>query len=137
MKQELYLGLDAHASFCVLAAMNARGQSIRSRSSATSEAALIREVRSIRAKPKFLALEESSLAGWIAGALQPYVDQIIFCDPRHNALISRGGKKDDLSDAIKAVQAAANWCRSITPILSIGRTSSLPVSSICLFGPMR
>ncbi|MDE2730983.1 MAG: hypothetical protein OXI38_06290 [Bacteroidota bacterium] len=58
-------------------------------------------MRSIRAKPKFLALEESSLTGWIAGALRPYVDQIIVCDPRHNALISRGGNKDDLSDAIK------------------------------------
>ena len=75
MPQDLYLGLGAHARFCVLAAVNARGQPLRPRSFATSEAALIREVRSIRAKHKFLALEESSLAGWIAGALRPHVDQ--------------------------------------------------------------
>ena len=94
-------GLDAHASFCILAAVNARGQPLRSRSFATSEAALIREVRSFRAKHKLLGLEESSLAGWIAGALRPYVDKLIVCDPRHNALISRGGNEDDISDAFK------------------------------------
>ena len=49
-------------------------------------------------------MEESSLAGWIAGSLRPYVSELIVCDPRHNSLISRGGNKDDFADAF-------NLCR--------------------------
>ncbi len=48
-----------------------------------------------------MAVEESSLVGWIAGALRPYVTEVIVCDPRHNALISRRGNKDDYTDAVK------------------------------------
>ena len=43
--------------------------------------------------------EESSLAGWIASVLRPYVTELIVCDPRHNALISYGNK-NDRSDAV-------------------------------------
>ena len=46
-------------------------------------------------------MEESSLAGWIAGILRPFVTKLIVCDPRHNALISRSNKKDDFTDALK------------------------------------
>ncbi len=41
------------------------------------------------------------MAGWIAGTLRPHVSQRIVCDPLHNTLVSRGGNKDDVTDAIK------------------------------------
>ncbi len=50
---------------------------------------------------KFLAAEESSLAGWIAGSLCPYVTALVVCNPRHNACISCSGNNDDYTDAFK------------------------------------
>ena len=55
----------------------------------------------IKARKKLLALEESSLADWLYGALRDYVDELIVCDPRHNALISQSSHKDDREDAYK------------------------------------
>jgi hypothetical protein len=64
-------------------------------------AALIGRVTEFSADNKYLVVEESSLAGWIAATLHPYESELIVCDPRHNALISRDGNKSDLVDAFK------------------------------------
>ncbi len=101
MHKLLYLGLDAHARSCVLAAMNTTGRLLYTKAFTTSQAALISHVVAAPAHEKQLVLEESALAGWIADALRPYVDKLIVCDPRQNALISRGGNKDDYADAHK------------------------------------
>lgn len=101
MREAVYLGLDAHTLTCVLAATDSSGYQISAKEFSTSETALIHHVVEIRARHKYLAVEESSLAGWIANTLRPYVDELIVCDPRHNALISRSGNKDDVTDAYK------------------------------------
>ena len=101
MRKCLYLGLDAHARVCVLAAMDVSGRVIGTETFPTLEAALIRAVSAAPARFKYLAVEESSLAEWIANALRPYVDELIVCDRRRNALISRDGNKDDYAGAIK------------------------------------
>ena len=101
MRQRVYLGLDAHTRHCVLAGMDTRGKLLFSERLPTSEAALISHIVAIKARKKLLALEESSLADWLHGELRPYVDELIVCDPRHNALISRSSHKDDREDAYK------------------------------------
>lgn len=104
MYETVYLGLDAHTRSCVLAVMDSDGPVILLKEFKTSEASLIHYVTSIRARAKYLAVEESSLAGWIADTLSPYVTELFVCDPRHNWLISCGGNKDDFTDAF-------NLCR--------------------------
>lgn len=39
-------------------------------------------------------MEESSLVGWIATILHPYVTELIVYDPRHYTRVSRSGNKD-------------------------------------------
>ncbi len=99
MLQRVYLGLDAHIRHCVLAGMDARGRLLFSERFPTSEAALQSHMVAIQARKKELALEESSLADWLAGVLQDYVDVLIVCDPRQNALISHSAHKDGREDA--------------------------------------
>ena len=99
MRQLVYLGLDAHIRHCVLAGMDTRGKLLFSERLPTSEAALISHIVATNARKKHLVLEESSLADWLAGALRDYVDELIVCDPRHNALISSSSHKDDREDA--------------------------------------
>ena len=101
MHDHLYLGLDAHKETCTLAGLDPPGDVVSTRTFWTSECSLIQHVNQIRAKTKWLALEESTLSGWIAGVLRPHVDRLIVCDPVHNTFISRGGNKDDVTDAIK------------------------------------
>lgn len=101
MYERLYLGLDAHTRTCTLAAMDARGRLVSNAVFTTSEAALIGHVTGLVARFKSLAEEESSLVGWMADALRPYVDDLVVCDPKHNALISRSGNKGDSADAFK------------------------------------
>ncbi len=101
MRRVVYLGLDAHMRTCVLAATDSSGYSTSAKDFSTSEAALIHHVVEIREQNKYLAVEESFLAGWIANMLHPYVDELIVCGPRHNVLISRSGNRDDITDAYK------------------------------------
>ena len=62
MRQQVYLGLDAHVRRCVLACMDRRGKLLFSERLPTSEAALISHIVAIKAHKELLALEESSLA---------------------------------------------------------------------------
>ena len=99
--QRCLSGLDAHMHTCVLAATDSSGYQISVKEFSTSEAAQIHHVVEICARNKYLAVEESFLAGWIANTLRPYVDELIVCGPWNNALISRSGNRDDVTDAYK------------------------------------
>ena len=101
MYKTLYLELDAHTRNCVLAAMDRTGDVVSTEAFSSSESALIAHVAGLPGRSKYLALEESPLAGWIASALRPYVTEVMVCDPLHYTLISRGGNKDDFIDAVK------------------------------------
>ena len=81
MRKAVYLGLDANTRTCVLAATDSSGYQISSKGFSASETGLIHHVVEIRARHKYLAVEESSLAGWIANTLRPYVDELIVCYP--------------------------------------------------------
>lgn len=52
---------------------------------------------------KFLTLEEGTSAQWLYTELKPYVDELLVCNPRRNALLSEGAKTDKI-DAIKLLQ---------------------------------
>jgi transposase len=51
-----------------------------------------------------LTFEEGPLADWLARNLRPYVDRLLVCDPRRNALIAKDGDKDDPIDAERLAQ---------------------------------
>ena len=93
MRKVVYLGLDAHVRSCVLASMGSRGKLLFNERFSTSESALKSQLVAVKAHKKILALEESPLAGWLSGALQCYVDELIVCDPRQN----KGSRKNNLS----------------------------------------
>jgi transposase len=65
----------------------------------TAESELVPRVSSIDASEKRLAVEASELSRWAARTLDPYVDRTLVCDARENFLISRDGRKNDVSDA--------------------------------------
>jgi hypothetical protein len=53
----------------------------------TSENNIIIALKSVKTKRKDLTIEQGPLICWAAQKARPYVDQVIPCDPRVNALI--------------------------------------------------
>jgi len=91
----------------------------------------------IRVQHKFLALKESFLAAWIAGAFRPYVDRRAVCEPQQSALISRSGSTDGLSDTFKQCRLLRPGELVLAPATNIGRSSRSMLSNICRSGPMQ
>lgn len=93
-----YLALDVHASTTTFGWMNEEGEYHRETRFRTSGSRMIREVTRVEAATKKLALEESTLAGWVARTLTDSVDELIVCDPRENDSISDAIHKADSPD---------------------------------------
>ena len=94
-----YIGLDAHARSCVMAVMDQEGKLIHIRRFKTSEENIIEALMQVEARIKKFAVEESTLAAWVAGVARPHVTEVWVADPSHNALISRNPHKNDEEDA--------------------------------------
>lgn len=94
-----YLGLDLHARTSTLGVMAEDGTYQGHQQFSTAESELVPRVSSIDASEKRLAVEASELSRWAARTLDPYVDRVLVCDARENFLISRDGRKNDVSDA--------------------------------------
>ncbi len=101
MKKVAYLAMDVHAGHCVLGHMDFDGTFIGNRRFPTSEQHIIEALTAVKAKEKYLALEESNLAYWAAQVARPYVSEVISSDPKENALIYRSPNKRDKVDTHK------------------------------------
>jgi transposase len=101
MRKIAYLGMDVHANNCVLGEMDSSGNFIGNQTFPTSEQNIIQALKFIKAKEKYLTLEESNLAYWAAQTASPYVNEVIPCDSRENALIYKSSYKKDKVDTKK------------------------------------
>jgi transposase len=101
MKKIAYLAMDVHANNCVLGEMDFNGTFRGNQSFPTSENNIIQSLKSVKAKEKYLTLEESNLAYWAAQVSSPYVTDVIPCDPKENALIYKSSVKRDKVDTRK------------------------------------
>lgn len=101
MRNIAYLGMDVHARHCVLGDMDSNGNFKGNQSFSTSEQNIIKALKNVKAKRKYLTLEESNLAYWAAQVAAPYVTEVISCDPKENALIYKSSNKRDKVDTRK------------------------------------
>jgi transposase len=101
MKKIAYLAMDVHANNCVLGEMDYNGTFRGNQTFPTSENNIIEALKAVKAKEKYLTLEESNLAYWAAQVSSPYVTDVIPCDPKENALIYKSSVKKDKVDTRK------------------------------------
>jgi len=94
MKLRTYCALDLHHSHTTFEAQTAKGMVICRRDVPTERRYLVDLTRSLPG-PKGVVLEESPMADWAMRVLQPYVAEVIVCDPRRNRLITKDGDKTD------------------------------------------
>ncbi|HET6527737.1 MAG TPA: transposase [Balneolaceae bacterium] len=98
---KVYIAIDLHSKSSVIGYMNNQGKYIGQQEVATTAANLINQVTAIPAARKHLTLEQGNMAFWAARQLQDHVDELMVCDPRYNALISRSPNKNDRLDTLR------------------------------------
>lgn len=101
MKEIAYLAMDVHTKHCVPGHMDANGSFKGPKIFRACEKNIVKALKEIKAKSKYLTLEEGNLAYWIAQVAAPYVSEVIRCDPKQNALFYRGSRKNDKVDTQK------------------------------------
>lgn len=98
--EPVYIGIDLHSKTSTIGYMNHQGEYLGQQRVQTTATNLINQVVAIPGHVKKLTVEQSNMAFWAADHLQHHVDELIVCDPRKNALISRGENKNDKSDTL-------------------------------------
>ena len=96
-KELLYVAIDVHAKSTVIGSMAMGGKYRGDHRMPTSESALISHLASLRPYRVWAVVEESTLSRWVSQVLHPYVERVVVCDPRQNALISRNTRKNDFN----------------------------------------
>jgi len=101
MRNIAYLAIDVHARNCTLGDMDGNGKFRGNRSFTTSEKNIIKAVKAVKAKKKYLVMEAGPMSNWAAQVADDHVTEAIICDPRENALIYKSSKKRDKVDTKK------------------------------------
>ncbi len=101
MRKIAYLAMDVHARNCVLGDMDGNGEFHGNRSFKTCEINIIKALKTIKAKRKYLVIEAGPLSNWVAQVANDHVTKVIICDPRENALIYKSSQKRDKVDTKK------------------------------------
>ncbi|MEJ2233639.1 MAG: hypothetical protein P8X67_06915 [Syntrophobacterales bacterium] len=76
MKKVAYLAIDVHAGHCVLGHMDVDGTFLGNKRFPTSEHHIIEALKAVKAKEKYLALEESNLVYWVAQVARPLTSDL-------------------------------------------------------------
>lgn len=101
MRKIAYLAMDLHARNCTLGEMDENGQFRGNIEFSTTEKNIIHALKSVKARQKLLTIEEGTLTYWAAQIAHPYVNQVVACEPRENALIYKSTFKKDKVDTRK------------------------------------
>ena len=97
------LGLDVHSANFVIAHVNGRGKLCRMFERQTTAENLIEVIGQVSG-PRRMVVEESHLAQWVKHVAEPYVDELIVCDPKRNHWIAQDDYADDKSSARKLAE---------------------------------
>lgn len=98
-----YCAMDLHHKHTVIEAQTPKGGVLLHRDGPTEPSYLIGTVQAVRG-PKGMVIEEGPMADWAMRVVQPYVDEVIVCDPRRNRLIVDDGDKTDDIDPGKLIE---------------------------------
>ena len=100
MRTEYFITMDTHCRTTDICVKTASGKLVK-REHVSTGIRQLREVIESVPRPRRVAFEEGSMAGWLFRNLKESVDELIVCDPRRNAYVAKDGDKDDPIDAEK------------------------------------
>lgn len=116
-----YIGMDTHSYTTDICVKTRANGPARRWHLPTSIPALRQVIQTLR-RPRQITFEEGPLASWLYRNLKADADVILVCDPRKNALIAKGGSKDDAIDASKLADLlAGGYLKEVHHSQDLGR----------------
>lgn len=102
MNQAKYIGRDLHQATISVAVMDSTGKLLMECLLETKAATILQFMQGFRGS-LLVTFEEGTSAAWMYDLLQPHVTHVVVCDPRKNALLKDGNKRDRI-DARKLAE---------------------------------
>jgi transposase len=99
-RTEYFITMDTHCRTTDVCVKTSKGKLVKRERLATGIPQLRQIIESVP-RPRRVAFEEGSLAGWLYRNLKGSSDELVVCDPRRNAHVAKDGDKDDAIDAEK------------------------------------
>lgn len=107
------VALDVHSETCQMTVVSPKGEVLLEMKLATHPENLRCVIAGIDG-PKRVVFEEGPMSGMIQDALAGVAEEVISCDPAHNALIARAEDKNDERDALRL--AMLSQAKAIHPV---------------------
>jgi transposase len=95
MNETKYMGMDVHKAMTVIAVLNGVGKTVAEAIIETKARTILDFIKSQRGT-LHVAFEEGTQAAWLYDLIQPYVADVVVCNPRK---IAKQGTKGDKPDA--------------------------------------
>src|SRR5258707_13686530 len=102
MTSTKYVGMDVHKESISIAVMNAAGKLVMECVIETKASMLLQFIDGLRGDVH-VTFEEGTWAAWLYALLKPHVSEVGVCNPRKNALLKDGSKRDQI-DARKLAE---------------------------------
>jgi transposase len=112
MNSTKYVGMDVHTATISVAVMDIGGKLIMESVMETKTSTILQFIHGLRGD-LYVTFEEGTWAAWLYELLNPYVTNIVVCDPRRNALLKEGSKSDRIDARKLAELLRANLLRSV------------------------
>jgi transposase len=100
MPTEYFITMDTHCRTTDVCVKTSVGKLVK-RAHLSTGIPQLRELIESIPRPRRIAFEEGSMAGWLYRNLKGSADEVMVCDPRRNAYVAKDGDKDDPIDAEK------------------------------------
>jgi transposase len=107
-----YVGLDVHQSSTMAAVHDEKGKSVMESILATEAGAIRDFLKGLRGTIQ-VTFEEGTQAAWLYEIIQPWVAEVMVCNPRMNKLLAVGNKADRV-DAHKLAELLR--CGQLKPV---------------------
>src|SRR5207253_11335853 len=93
MNSEKYIGLDVHQATISVAVLDSAGKFVMESILETKAATILEFLAGLRGT-LLDTFEEGTWAAWLYALLKPHVPKLVVCNPRQNALLKHGHKRD-------------------------------------------
>jgi transposase len=90
-----YIGLDVHKETISIAVMNATGKLVMESIIETKASTVLQFIQGLRGD-LYVTFEEGTWAAWLYDLLKAHVTKVVVCNPRKNALLKEGSKRDKI-----------------------------------------
>src|SRR3712207_3113052 len=112
MKKILYVGMDVHLSPIVICVMNGQGR-ILSRSVIETSTQSVKDFFASLGGEVHVTFEEGAMASWLYDVVEPLVDRLIVCNPKHNKRRTGQNRNDQIDAATLAELLRVNAVKAV------------------------